>query len=57
MTDKQLAEKLEQVAAEANGMTTEQQAYILGTVQGIALARKVADLTAADAKSEGNGAE
>lgn len=43
MTDKQLAEKLEQVAAEANGMTAEQQAYILGTVQGIALARKVTE--------------
>ena len=52
MTDKQLVQNLEKVAAEANGMTAEQQAYILGTVQGIALARKVAEQEAAAETAE-----
>lgn len=52
MTDKQLAEKLEQMAAEANGMTAEQQTYVLGTMHGIALARKLAEQEAAAETAE-----
>lgn len=52
MTDKQLKEKLKEMAADMNSMNTDEQNYVMGTIHGIKLARMAAEQEAAAETAE-----